>query len=70
MADTITLIPQDEDGERIVDAFARKTGLEADEDDGRRVFSVEGVEHEIEVVQTLDSIDEDWTEHVALEDPA
>jgi hypothetical protein len=70
MADVITLIPRDEDGERIADAFAEQTGLEAEEADGRRIFTVDGTEHEIEVVQTLDGIDEDWTQHVALGDPA
>ena len=71
MADTITLIAQDEEGRRIVEAFAEETGLDAEDDgEGRHVFAVEGDEHEIEVVQTLDGIDADWNEHIALEDPA
>jgi|tagenome__1003787_1003787.scaffolds.fasta_scaffold20454348_2 hypothetical protein len=70
MADTFTLIPQDDEGERIVERFAHKTGLDAEEDDGRHVFDVEGVEHEIPFVQTLDEIDEDWSEHLEIGEPA
>jgi hypothetical protein len=70
MADTFTLIPQDDAGERIVERFAEKTGLDVEEDDGRHVFDVEGVEHEIPFVQTLDEIDEDWNEHLEIGEPA
>ena len=70
MADTITLIAQDEEGERIIQAFAKETGLEGEESAGRHIFDVDPDEHDVPVIQTLDEIDEDWTEHVALEDPA
>ena len=70
MADTITLVPHDEEGERIVEEFAQRTGLDAEEDDGRRIFDIEGTDHEIPFVQTLDEIDEDWADHVELEQPA
>ena len=69
MADTFTLIPQDDEGERIVAQFAERTGLDADDSDGRHVFDVEGTEHEIPFVQTLNEIDEDWEEHVQLGEP-
>jgi hypothetical protein len=70
MADTITLIPTDEEGERIIGAFAERTGLDGEEDGGRHVFDIEGTEHEIPFVQTLDEIDEDWADHVEIEQPA
>jgi hypothetical protein len=70
MADTITLIPQDEDGERIISQFAKETGLDAREDGDRYVFDIDGEEHEIPFVQTLDEIDDDWNEHVLIEQPA
>jgi hypothetical protein len=69
MADTITLTKLDEEADRILDAFEERTGLEAEDDVDRRVYPVEGTEHEIDVVQTLTDIDEDWTEHVGVQDP-
>jgi|tagenome__1003787_1003787.scaffolds.fasta_scaffold20667534_2 hypothetical protein len=70
MADTITLIPRDEEGSRIVERFAEATGLEAEAEGDAQVFEVEGTEHEIPIVQTLDDIDPDWPEHVELGEPA
>jgi hypothetical protein len=71
MADTITLIPHDDEAQRILDAFEQRTGLEAeDASDGARVYPIEGDEHQIDVVQTLTDIDEDWTDHIAVGDPA
>jgi hypothetical protein len=71
MASTITLIPQDDDGERILDEFEQRTGLEAEVgDEDERIYPIEGEEHRIEIVDTLDDIDTDWTKHVALGSPA
>jgi hypothetical protein len=71
MADTITLIPQDEEAERILDELEDQTGLEAEEgDDDSRVYAIDGEDHRIEIVQTLNDIDEDWAEHLALGSPA
>jgi hypothetical protein len=70
MADTFTLIAQDEDGERIIGQFAEQTGLEVEEDGDRRIFDIEGEDHEVPFVQTLDDIDEDWNDHVVIEPPA
>jgi hypothetical protein len=70
MADTITLIPQDDEALSILDAFEAQTGLEPETgDDDARVYPLEGDDHRIEVVQTLDTIDEDWPEHLALAAP-
>jgi hypothetical protein len=71
MASTITLIPQDDDGERILAEFEDRTGLEPElADDDARIYDVEGDEHRLEIVETLDDIDDAWTEHVSLGSPA
>jgi hypothetical protein len=72
MADTITLLPKDDDGERILDEFEQQTDLEpdADAEGAARVYPIEGDDHQIEIVQTLTDIDPQWSEHVAIEMPA
>jgi hypothetical protein len=71
MADTLILIPQDDEAQRILDEFEDQTGLEPEEgDDDARVYALEGEDHRIEVVQALTEIDEDWSEHLALGSPA
>ena len=72
MATTLTLIPQDDDGEKILDEFEVRTGLEPEEtgDDDERIYPLEGEDHRIEIVETLDDIDAEWTHHVSLGSPA
>jgi hypothetical protein len=71
MAQTITLTKLDDSADEIIDRFARETGL-AGEDTGEAcIFEIEDPsDHEVDVTQTLDSIDPDWPEHVGFEDPA
>jgi hypothetical protein len=73
MADRIVLIPQGDDEARareIIDAFAEETGLRAEElSDGGVEFPLGPDDHEIEVVQTLNDIDSDWPEYLAVGDP-
>jgi hypothetical protein len=70
MASTIILISQDDDGEKILDQFEERTGLEPEKgDDDERIYPIEGDDHRIEIVETLDDIDTDWTKHVALGQP-
>ncbi len=73
MADTITLLAKDDDGERILDEFEQQTDLEpdsdAESDEGARVYPIEGDDHQIEVVQTLTDIDPDWSEHITVQMP-
>jgi hypothetical protein len=72
MADSITftLINQP-DAARILDEFEEQTGLEAEEsDEDTRVYPLEGEDHQIAIVQTLTEIDEDWSDHLALQSPA
>jgi hypothetical protein len=72
MADCVILLREgdEERASEIVQAFAERTGLEGEEVQGGTSFSLEGEEHEVEVVQTLNEIDPDWSEHLALGDPA
>jgi hypothetical protein len=72
MASTITFIPQDDDADRILDAFEQRTGLSGDrrDDDGARIYELDGEDHRVEVVQTLDGVDPAWNRHVMLESPA
>jgi hypothetical protein len=71
MADTITLIPQDDDAEKILDEFEVRTGLEAEVgDDDERIYPIEGEDHRIDIIETLDDIDPEWPRHVALGSPA
>jgi hypothetical protein len=69
MPDQIILTKLDDDADRILAAFEEETGLHG-EDEGDRVrFDVTGPGHQVDVVQTLTDIDEEWTEHVGVADP-
>jgi hypothetical protein len=73
MADTITFLPKDDEGERILDAFEQQTDLEAEagaDGDTARVYPLEGDDHQVEIVETLTGIDARWTDHIALQMPA
>jgi hypothetical protein len=72
MADTVTLLRRgDPDAaEQIIQAFAEQTGLSAREAEDGRVFEIEGSEHSIDIVQTLNGIDAAWEDHVALQMPS
>jgi hypothetical protein len=72
MADTIIFVTKDDEGARILDEFEQQTELEPEGDGGgeRRVYPLEGEDHQIEIVETLTDIDPEWTEHLALESPA
>ena len=73
MADPIILTKLDDspDADRILDEFEQRTGLTSEERDDGRYFTLDGArDHEVEVVQTLTEIDERWTDHVGLKDPA
>jgi hypothetical protein len=72
MATTLTLIPQDDEGEKILDEFEVRTGLEPEEtgDEDERIYPLEGEDHRIEIVETLDDIDAEWTQHLSLGSPA
>jgi hypothetical protein len=69
MATSIIFQVLDEEGERILDAFEEQTGLEPEEITDGREYPIDTPEqHEIKVVGTLTAIDEDWTDHLAIQD--
>jgi hypothetical protein len=72
MASSITFIIRNQpDGDRILDAFEEQTGLESEKpDDDTRVYPLEGDDHQVKVVQTLNDIDERWADHLTPEAPA
>jgi hypothetical protein len=72
MASSITFIIKNQpDADRILDAFEEQTGLESEKpDDESRVYPLEGDDHQVEIVQTLDDIDEHWADHITPEAPA
>ena len=73
MADPIILTKLDDsaDADRILDEFEQRTGLTSEQRDDGRYFALDDArDHEVEVVQTLTEIDERWTDHVGVKDPA
>ena len=73
MADPIILTKLDDsaDADRILDEFEQRTGLTSEQRDDGRYFALDDAgDHEVEVVQTLTDIDERWTDHVGVKDPA
>ncbi|HET6509832.1 MAG TPA: hypothetical protein VFG42_23765 [Baekduia sp.] len=72
MADSITFLAKDDEGQRILDELEQQTDLraEAGDEGDTRVYPLEDEEHRIEIVQTLTDIDPEWSEHLALQMPA
>lgn len=72
MANQVVLLRENDiDGraEEIIDEFETRTGLEREEIDGGASFGLEGEDHAVKVVETLDEIDRDWTDYLTLGDP-
>ena len=68
MADTITFVPLDDDGERILDELETQAELESETvEDRARVYTLEGEDQRTELVETLADIDAEWQVHVSLE---
>jgi hypothetical protein len=64
-----TLIFRKLDGEadRILDEFARRTGLAERAGDERRIFEFEGAGHDVDALAQLEDIDAAWADHLELE---
>jgi hypothetical protein len=68
MADTISFVPLDDDGERILDELETQAGLESDTVEDRvRVYTLEGDDQRGEVIEALADIDAEWQLHVSIE---
>jgi hypothetical protein len=72
MADRIVmLLGEDEPRAReIIDEFAARTGLEPFEIEGGMEFPLSDEDHGIRVVETLNEVASDWSDHIVLGDPA
>jgi hypothetical protein len=65
----VFLTKGDERGERILTAFAERTGLTPEAiGDGIR-FALQAEDHAIKVVETLTDIDSEWSRHITLGEP-
>jgi hypothetical protein len=70
MSQTITLTRLDAEADRIIERFARETGLHGEDTPAGRVFAIEvPAQHDIHVTRMLDAIDPHWPEHVGFADP-
>jgi hypothetical protein len=58
-----------ESAQRILDAFAERTGLAAQPVTGGVSYALEGPDHRIKIVEILTDIDANWPRHVALGQP-
>jgi hypothetical protein len=57
------------EADRILDAFAERTGLGATGGAERAIFQLEGAGHAIDAEAELRAVDPAWAEHVRLENP-
>ena len=67
MPKTLIFTKLDDQADRILDEFARRTGLAERAGDERRIFEFEGAGHDIDALAVLEEIDAAWPEHVSLE---
>jgi hypothetical protein len=65
MADTITFLIADDDGDRILDELEQQADLEGEVGDATRTYELEGADQRSEILETLTDIDADWTEHLS-----
>jgi len=57
-------------GERILDEFQRRTGLEPEVRDDGRYYELHEHDHRTRIVRTLTDIDAGWTDHIGFKLPA
>lgn len=71
MSDRVVLLNRDSDdhAQEIIAAFAQRTGLESQPIEGGTAFLIGAHDHGVEIVQTLNEIDPQWSEHLYLGDP-
>ena len=72
MADQLVLVRREREprAEEIIQSFARRTGLKPQDRQASVVFELGPEDHRIDIVQTLTQIDSQWSEYLALGDPA
>jgi hypothetical protein len=63
---TLVITKHGPQADRILDAFAQRTGLPSRDGETARIFSLEGAGHAVDAIGELDAIDPAWTDHVEL----
>jgi hypothetical protein len=70
MADELIFFTRDESrAMSVLDAFAERTGLTPEPIAGGVRFALQGGDHSVKVVETLNDIDAQWSRHIALGEP-
>ena len=69
MPKTLIFTKLNGEADRILQAFAQRTGLAASAGDERAIFQLEGAGHAIDAEAELAAVDPTWAEHVRLENP-
>jgi hypothetical protein len=70
MVDELVFLTQgNERGERILAAFAERTGLTPEPITAGVRFALHEDDHGVKVLETLTDIDADWSRHLTLEEP-
>jgi hypothetical protein len=64
MADTITFLIADDDGDRILDELEQQADLEGEVGDAARTYVLEGADQRSEILESLTDIDADWADHL------
>ena len=69
MRKTAIFTKLDREADRILEAFAERTGLAGHDGDERRIFQLEGAGHDVDVRRELRAVDAAWGEHLRWENP-
>jgi hypothetical protein len=69
MPKTLIFTKHGPEADRILEAFAQRTGLPGSDGDDRRIFQLEGAGHEVDVAAELNAVDPSWPAHVRLQNP-
>jgi hypothetical protein len=67
MPKTLIFAKLDGEADRILAAFAQRTGLAATGGDERAIFQLEGAGHAIDAEVELTAVDPSWADHLRLE---
>lgn len=63
---TLVITKHGPQADRILDAFAERTGLPSRDGEHARIFSLEGAGRAVDAVAELEVIDPAWADHVEL----
>jgi hypothetical protein len=57
------------DARRILDAFSERTGLRGEPVAAGMRYALEGPDHRVKIVETLNDIEGNWERHISLGQP-